>query len=702
MAITGYFLDQEWEYREVLLGFEPLSGTHSGVNLGEVVLQILQKHQITNRVLAVTTDNASNNKTLVTAVNDSIRELQLRTDSTIIQVPCLAHVIQLSLVELLGKIKASPKNENAESEWSDDRVRLLRARQQKRDIADTLNKVRGLAVFINGSPQRKEAFLNLKSNRQKLVPIQDVCTRWNSTFLMLRRAKRLHITFDEYCLLHDQPNFALSAEGWRQIDYLLYILQPFFTFTTLVCQTKDSSIHLVFSIYNRLFDHLERSMRQLRRKKVTWKQLMLSSLIAAKDKLSKYYGMTDLVEGDLYAIGTILDPSNKMEFFSTSDWAPEHNIGKDYKKQYHESLRSLFETYSQYTLSDMTQSDSMLLPAKSALERACKGDSLQFRQSTGPQHDELTRYLQSATIDESARIFWRNHEKEFPILARITRDIMSIPATGAGVERLFNSARDVCHYRRGSLNPETVRDIMLYMCTTRFDTKEEQRVILQEYLSEEEIAASSEELDIQTTCYEAISDTEEGVEIHLNTPATTVTTQATQDAPPLSAVAAGKRRAVSSDDEEDSDSDEFTHPVKNLALPLPDMQHRGTTAFMDAREPSLEETDSTQPKTNWAHTMVSYSGCTTASDPPGLEKRMEFSRAGVGDVAQSHVVNVWSINYTFNDRVKPLSIDELEVEIKFDWAKETVVKLMQYRDVMAMDGGEDAVAKFAPITHTFT
>jgi hypothetical protein len=124
---------------------------------------------------------------------------------------------------------------------------------------------------------------------------------------------------------------------------------------------------------------------------------------------------------------------------------------------------------------------------------------------------------------------------------------------------------------------------------------------------------------------------------------------------------------------------------------------------MDAREPSLdEETDKTRPKTNWAHTMISYSGCITVSNSPGLEKRMEFSRAGLGDVAQSHVVKVWSINYTFNDRVKPLSIDELEVEIRFDWAKETVVKRMQYRDVMAMDGGEDAVAKFAPITHTFT
>lgn len=46
---------------------------------------------------------------------------------------------------------------------------------------------------------------------------------------MLRRAKRLHATFDKYCQDYSQPHFALNPEGWRQIDYLLYILQPFFT-----------------------------------------------------------------------------------------------------------------------------------------------------------------------------------------------------------------------------------------------------------------------------------------------------------------------------------------------------------------------------------------------------------------------------------------------------------------------------------------
>jgi hypothetical protein len=48
MAVTGYFLDQHWEYREILLGFEPLSGSHTGVNLSEVVLKLLQQHKITD------------------------------------------------------------------------------------------------------------------------------------------------------------------------------------------------------------------------------------------------------------------------------------------------------------------------------------------------------------------------------------------------------------------------------------------------------------------------------------------------------------------------------------------------------------------------------------------------------------------------------------------------------------------------------
>lgn len=59
-------------------------------------------------------------------------------------------------------------------------------------------------------------------------------------------------------------------------------------------------------------------------------------------------------------------------------------------------------------------------------------------------------------------------------MARLARDVLSIPASGAGVERLFNSARDICHYGQGSLQPQTVSDLMMYMCTSRIKIHEEE------------------------------------------------------------------------------------------------------------------------------------------------------------------------------------------------------------------------------------
>jgi hypothetical protein len=133
---------------------------------------------------------------------------------------------------------------------------------------------------------------------------------------MLRRAKRLQSIFDEFCEHYGQDHFALSAEGWRQIEYLLWITQPFFKFTSLFSQTKDMTIHR----YNKLFDHLENPIRQLQRNKVPWKQLMLAALYSAKAKLSQYYSMTDQIHNDLYAIGTINAPQQELQFFSTKDW----------------------------------------------------------------------------------------------------------------------------------------------------------------------------------------------------------------------------------------------------------------------------------------------------------------------------------------------------------------------------------------------
>ena len=104
-------------------------------------------------------------------------------------------------------------------------------------------------------------------------------------------------------------------------------------------------------------------------------------------------------------------------------------------------------------------------------------------------------------------VFWRNNQTKYPTLARIARDLFSIPATGAGVERLFNTARDICHYRRGRLSSSTIKDLMVYNRTIKFDIDTEELNLLVQSLEIEEEAGSK---DSETrVLLEDISDIED-------------------------------------------------------------------------------------------------------------------------------------------------------------------------------------------------
>lgn len=134
---------------------------------------------------------------------------------------------------------------------------------------------------------------------------------------MLRRAKRLSKPCDEYCDNIGTQKYKLSKAEWRQVDYLLYITEPFYRFTTVLSKTKEITVHHVFGIYNALFEHFEESIARLTPKTIPWKKAMLQALNARMAKLTSYYTKTKEIHGSLYAIGTILAPQHKLHFFSS-------------------------------------------------------------------------------------------------------------------------------------------------------------------------------------------------------------------------------------------------------------------------------------------------------------------------------------------------------------------------------------------------
>lgn len=107
--------------------------------------------------------------------------------------------------------------------------------------------------------------------------------------------------------------------------------------------------------------------------------------------------------------------------------------------------------------------------------------------------------------------FWKENPFRFLAIALLARDYLAIPATGAGVERLFNTARDICHYRRGYLKSRTIEELMLYLCTSRFDLEIQVQKEFEQFFGSDDTQILIEEnvkkpKDVDT---DEISDTKE-------------------------------------------------------------------------------------------------------------------------------------------------------------------------------------------------
>jgi hypothetical protein len=140
---TSYFIDSNWNLREVLIDFSPIYDDHTGQKLCEYLLQSLQQAGISNdRVLCITTDNGSNNGTMVKYLNEAITMVRHELND-IVRAPCLAHVIQLAVKALLTRLRISARNEAVITVWKEgeDSITHTTVESDTDSVPKTLKKV---------------------------------------------------------------------------------------------------------------------------------------------------------------------------------------------------------------------------------------------------------------------------------------------------------------------------------------------------------------------------------------------------------------------------------------------------------------------------------------------------------------------------------------------------------------------------------
>jgi hypothetical protein len=421
LAVKGYFIDVNWQYHEVLLGFEPIEGSHTGLNLCNIVRELLIKYEITDRVLAITTDNASNNTTMTRELQQALTLASFNAKEA--HIPCLAHIIQLSLKELLGRIRVEARNDEILLVWNERDIDELDGQQ---GISKTIGKVsrpfygdlygdpfpghfanrwqvRKLTVYINSSPQRRESFIKCQGHgERKLLLIQDIKIRWHSTTQMLIRAHKLRESITTW--LQDNKHrdkMMLQPDEWRQVEYLIELSLPYVRFGNIITQTKGITIQAVFLMYEALLKHLEDSIAKLRGKRDPWKRAMVPALTAARDKLADYFKKTEKKGGIVYAIGTILAPQNKLSVFDGSLWTPRCRAR--YRKKFESVFNDLYKVPSEAAAGPQRQQRDEDRLA-SVLKR-----HKQHRESLQDDESEITTYLTEGRLGTFMATFMATH-----------------------------------------------------------------------------------------------------------------------------------------------------------------------------------------------------------------------------------------------------------------------------------------------------
>jgi hypothetical protein len=65
LGITAHWIDSNWHQRELVIGFEPLHGPHTGENLADALINVIERFNLGDKVQSITTDNATNMTAMV-------------------------------------------------------------------------------------------------------------------------------------------------------------------------------------------------------------------------------------------------------------------------------------------------------------------------------------------------------------------------------------------------------------------------------------------------------------------------------------------------------------------------------------------------------------------------------------------------------------------------------------------------------------
>lgn len=484
-GVTAHLIRDDWKIYSFALDFIPSRGEHSGKDMAEMFFKCLEEYGIQEKVQGITMDNASANTTFMSELKILMDNAGFCFDNINQHFRCFAHIMNLG-VQDINKLMKCKTDGNDDDECLEDILFFTQPAEQKDssengnsdgnkqnlddkdelDISDELSpsiaiqKLRKTFVKVRRSEQIQNSLkdsCNLAAIKY-IKPILDVCTRWNTTHDMigvgLRLKKDLNLLWASKP--SDWQDFSLNEEQWSLLTNIHGYLKHFKDISTVLGGQKYVTLPLVVVAFNMLLDKIENIIKFLDEKdnRTGVDEILIFALQAARDKMLKHYHKTNWV----YCIALILDPRHKIETFEATSW------GRELKAA---SLTHFNRVFQEYCDSSDTETNPppVIDAANESLSEDDTIDITSIYEDTPKQKDsntELNDYLalRRAGKDQDILQWWKDHEKSFPTLARMARDLLSIMATSVPSERLFSLARLIVTELRCSMSDESISALL--------------------------------------------------------------------------------------------------------------------------------------------------------------------------------------------------------------------------------------------------
>ena len=437
ISFTGHFIDNNWNLCAKTLASRHIVDRHTGRNIASALNRIAADFEIED-IPCLITDNASN-------MTLAAKEAGLKHSG------CFAHTLQLCIEDGL-KISS-----------------LSKALGASRRLVAHFNR----SVLSTQALRQKQCSDSGDSNALKLI--QDVQTRWNSSYFMMDRLLKLRVPVyavlfdDQITNKSDRASLDIKDCHWQILEKVCPVLKPFVDATEILSKEDlptGSAVYIL--LHDLMTQHLVST--ELDAGIVSDLKTKIKEGLMKRFNLKSDGTPMDSALKSPLLVAMALDPRFKqLKILSPPQRDSLHQTIVEMLEQGASGSTSL-EPENVPTIKQEPDNDEPVSKKPKPFFTCLTGDICDLTESSTAEK-ELNDFCVEPVRIPNPLDWWKMSEKRYPAVAKLAKAYLSIPGTSVPSERVFSVAGMTLTKLRSNLDPDTLDEIIFLNKNLKHDLK---------------------------------------------------------------------------------------------------------------------------------------------------------------------------------------------------------------------------------------